>query len=168
MHLITLRIISNISVLVIAATLSTVGAGKCPPEGLESNRSDRSPLAGEGKLARRPDSFEGEHPSGRAGNRTRCGSVATPGRGKRGKKKAGIQRTRLIQHQLRSSYPGLAVVYFGPQTGSSRTGKFLTGASEAGFCSFTGLGHCGSHLVVIDQEEFAAVRTLDRYLSMGV
>ena len=48
MHLITLRIISNISVLVIAATLSTVGAGKCLPERLESNRSDRDPLVGEG------------------------------------------------------------------------------------------------------------------------
>ena len=59
MHLITLRIISNISVLVIAATLSTVGAGKCLPEGLESNRSDRDPLVGERKLARRPGSYEG-------------------------------------------------------------------------------------------------------------
>ena len=48
MHLITLRIISNISVLVIAATLSTVGAGKCLPEGLEINRSDRDPLTGDG------------------------------------------------------------------------------------------------------------------------
>ena len=59
MHLITLRIISNISVLVIAATLSTVDAGKCPPERLESYRSDRDPLAGEWILARRPGSYEG-------------------------------------------------------------------------------------------------------------
>ena len=168
MHLITLRIISNISVLVIAATLSTVGAGKCQPEGLESNRSDRDPLAGERILARRPGSYEGEIHSGRAGNRARCGSAAAPGGEKWGKKKAGIQRTRLIQHQLRSSYPGLAVVYFGPQSGSSRTGRVLAGVSEAGFCPFTGLGHCGSHPVVVDQEVLAAVRALDRYLSMGV
>ena len=121
MHLITLRIISNISVLVIAATLSTVGAGKCPPEGLESNRSDRDPLVERRELARRPDSYEGKALLVGPENRVHCGSAAAPGREKWGKKKAGIQRTRLIVNQLRSSYPGLAVVYFGPQSGSSRT-----------------------------------------------
>ena len=136
----------ELSVLVIAATLSIVGAGWCQPGGLESapERPATVRLA-DRMLIRRSESA-----------------------GKRGNKKAGIQRTRLIQYQLRSSYPGLAVVYFGPQSGSSRTGKVLTGASEAGFCPFTGLGHCGSHPVVVDQEVLAAVRTLDRYLPMGV
>ena len=66
------------------------------------------------------------NPPGRAGNRARCGSAAAPGEEKWGKKKAGIQRTRLIVNQLRSSHPGLAVVYLGPQSGSVGTvGVFI-------------------------------------------
>ena len=136
----------ELSVLVIAATLSIVGAGWCQPGGLESTPERPATV----RLADRMLIRQSESA------------------GKRGNKKAGIQRTRLIQYQLRSSYPGLAVVYFGPQSGSSRTGKVLTGASEAGFCPFTGPGHCGSHLVVVDQEVLATIGTLDGYPSVCI
>lgn len=145
MHLITLRIISNFSVLVIAATLSIVGAVECQPGGLESapERPATVRLA-DRTLIRRSESA-----------------------GKMGKEKGRDTTDQADVHQLSSSYPGLAVVYFGPQSGSVGTDE-ISGGSESGLRPFTGLRYCGGHLVVVQQEEPPAIGTLDRNLSVCV
>ena len=82
-------------------------------------------------------------------------------REKRGKKKAGIQRTRLIALSASFVVPRPSGGLLRTPKRLSRYGAVLSDASEAGGCPFAGLSHCGGHPVIIYQEEPLAVGTLD-------